>query len=114
GDAAANYRMLEACGCPVLREVPADARYATVVVDALLGAGVSGAATGPMLEGIREINSGFPMAKVVAVDIPSGMPTDTGEASGEFARADATVTFTALKVAQVTPPNCDHVGELVV
>jgi NAD(P)H-hydrate epimerase len=33
---------------------------------------------------------------------------------GEFARADYTVTFTAPKVSQVLPPNCDHVGELVV
>src|SRR5207253_6664092 len=31
-----------------------------------------------------------------------------------FARADYTVTFTAPKVAHVMPPNCDHVGELVV
>ncbi|HYW45129.1 MAG TPA: NAD(P)H-hydrate dehydratase [Bryobacteraceae bacterium] len=113
GDAAANYRMLDACGCPVRREIPAGARNATLVVDALLGTGIAGPATGRMLEGIREINSGFPLARVVAVDIPSGMPSDTGEPVGEFARADATVTFSALKIAQVMPPNCDHVGELV-
>ena len=114
GDAAANYRMLEACGCPVAREIPPDARYATLLLDALLGTGISGPATGRMLEAIREINRGFPLAKVVAVDIPSGMPSDSGEPVGEFARADATVTFTAFKVGQVLPPNCDHVGELVV
>jgi NAD(P)H-hydrate epimerase len=114
GDAAANFRMLAACGCPVLREIPAEARQATLVVDALLGTGISGPATGVMLEGIREINSGFPLAKVVAVDIPSGMPSDSGAPVGEFARADYTVTFTAPKTGQVLPPNCDHVGELVV
>ncbi len=114
GDAAANYRMLAVCGCPVLREIPAEARDATLVLDALLGTGVAGPAAGAMLEGIREINRGFPRAKVVAVDIPSGMPTDTGEPVGEFARADATVTLSALKPALVLPPNCDHVGELVV
>jgi len=114
GDAAANYRMLLACGCPVAREIPPDARYATLLLDALLGTGISGPATGRMLEAIREINVGFPSAKVVAVDIPSGMPSDSGEPVGEFARADATVTFTAFKVGQVLPPNCDHVGELVV
>jgi NAD(P)H-hydrate epimerase len=114
GDAAANYRMLETCGCPVLRAIPPEARNATLVIDALLGTGVSGAASGVMLEGIREINSGFPLAKVVAVDLPSGMPTDSGEPTGEFSRADATVTFSALKVAQAVPPNCDHMGELVV
>jgi hydroxyethylthiazole kinase-like uncharacterized protein yjeF len=114
GDAAANYRMLLACGCPVAREIPAGARYATLLLDALLGTGISGPATGRMLDAIREINHGFPLAKVVAVDIPSGMPTDSGEPVGEFVRADATVTFAAFKVAQVLPPNCDHVGELVV
>src|SRR6516164_3462384 len=51
GDAAANYRMLEACGCPVLREIPAESRNATLVVDALLGTRVSGPAPGKMLEG---------------------------------------------------------------
>jgi NAD(P)H-hydrate epimerase len=114
GDAAANYRMLRACGCPVLEQIPAEARCATLVVDALLGTGLTGPATGPMLDAIREINTGFPLAKVVAVDIPSGMPSDSGEAAGEFARADATVTFTAPKIAHAMPPNCDRMGELIV
>ncbi len=114
GDAAANYRMLQACGCPVLNAIPPEARTATLVIDALLGTGISGPATGQMLDAIREINSGFPLAQVVAVDIPSGIPSDSGEPAGEFARADATVTFTAPKPAQVLPPNCDRIGELVV
>ncbi|MBZ5617493.1 MAG: NAD(P)H-hydrate dehydratase [Acidobacteriia bacterium] len=114
GDAAANYRMLIACDCAVVPEIPPEARHATLLLDALLGTGISGPATGRMLEGIREINQGFPLAKVVAVDIPSGMPSDSGEPVGESARADVTVTFTAPKMALVLPPNCDHVGELVV
>jgi hydroxyethylthiazole kinase-like uncharacterized protein yjeF len=111
GDAALNYRMLQVCGCTVVREIPADARLATVVVDALLGTGTHGAATGAMLDAIGEINRGFPLAKLVAVDIPSGMASDTGDAPGEQARADYTITFTAPKLAQVLPPNCDRVGE---
>ena len=114
GDAEANYRMLQACGCPVLPGIPLEARNATLVVDALLGTGVSGPAAGLMLEGIREINHGFPLAKVVAVDLPSGMPSDSGEPVGECARADCTVTFTAPKLAHALPPNCDRVGELTV
>lgn len=114
GDAAANLRMLSACGCEVLREIPPEARHATLVIDALLGTGIAGAARGPMLDAIREINSGFPLAKVVAVDIPSGMASDSGASEGEFARADATVTFTAPKIAHAMPPNCDRMGELVV
>ena len=112
GDAAQNYRMLQACGCPVARDISAEVRLATIVVDALLGTGISGPATGAMLDAIREINRGFPLAKVVAVDIPSGMPSDTGQPLGEQARADYTVTFTAPKPAQALAPNCDAVGEL--
>ena len=114
GDAAANYRMLLACGGAVSREISVSARLATVLVDALLGTGISGPASGPMLDGIREINGGFPLAKVVAVDIPSGLPSDAAEATGEFARADCTVTFTAPKIAHAMPPNCDRMGALVV
>jgi len=114
GEAAANFEMLRACGCALAGEISPRARLASLVIDALLGTGVSGPAAGRSLEGIREINIGFPLAKVVAVDIPSGMPSDSGEPAGEFARADATVTFTAPKVGQVLAPNCDCVGELVV
>jgi len=96
----------------VAREIPAEAHLATVVVDALLGTGIKGPATGAMLDAIREINRGFPRAKVVAVDIPSGMPSDSGEPLGEQARADCTVTFTAPKPAHALAPNCDAVGEL--
>jgi hydroxyethylthiazole kinase-like uncharacterized protein yjeF len=112
GDAALNYRMLQACGCAVAREVTGDTRMATIVVDALLGTGIKGPATGEMLAAIREINGGFPLAKVVAVDIPSGMPSDAGEPVGEQARADYTVTFTAPKPAHALAPNSDLVGEL--
>jgi hydroxyethylthiazole kinase-like uncharacterized protein yjeF len=112
GEAADNFRMLTACGCAFSRQVTPDMRLATLVIDGLLGTGVKGPATGVVLESIREINTGFPLAKIVAVDIPSGMPSDSGAPVGEFVRADYTVTFTAVKVSQALPPNCDHVGEL--
>jgi NAD(P)H-hydrate epimerase len=114
GDAAGSYRMLLAAGGTVLHEIPPEARNATLVIDALLGTGVTPPAGGAMLDAIREINTGFPLAKVVAVDLPSGMPSDTGAAAGEFARADFTVTFTAPKIAHTMPPNCGHVGEWTV
>ena len=112
GEAAENFRMLAACGCAFTRETPGETILATVVIDALLGTGITGPAKGAMLESIREINSGFPLAKIVAIDIPSGMPSDSGFPVGESVRADYTVTFTALKVSQALPPNCDRMGEL--
>lgn len=107
-------RMLEACGCKVSVSITEPMRRATLVIDAVLGTGVSGAARGKPLEAIREINHGFPGARVVAVDVPSGMNTDSGSSEGEVARADATVTFTAPKLCHVLPPNCDRVGEWTV
>lgn len=112
GDAAANYQMLAFTGCPVHLEVTPEMHAATIVVDALLGTGMRGPATGRVAELIHEINSGFPAAKVVAVDIPSGLSSDEPISEGEWVRADYTVTFTAPKVGQSLPPGCDRTGEL--
>src|SRR5664279_5239418 len=49
GDAAAHYRMLKTCGCPIWPGIEPGARYATLVVDALLGTGISGPARGCLL-----------------------------------------------------------------
>jgi NAD(P)H-hydrate epimerase len=114
GDAQANRQMLEACGCPVLNELPNEANLATVVVDAILGTGLAGAANGPALRAIRLINNRFPLAKVVAVDIPSGLPPDATNPTGEFVRADYTVTFTAAKRSQCLSPSYEFMGKLVV
>jgi ADP-dependent NAD(P)H-hydrate dehydratase / NAD(P)H-hydrate epimerase len=112
GDAAENYRMLLGCGCPVERTIRPEMHLASLVIDALLGTGLRGPAEGAMLHAIRALNHDFPLADVVAVDIPSGLPSDAGAPTGEFARATATVTFTAPKVAHALPPNCDHMGDL--
>ena len=111
GDAADNARMPAAVGCPFVYEVDEDMRRSTLVVDAVLGTGLDGPATGRALELIQQINRGFPLAKVVAVDLPSGMLSDTGVCAGEFVRADYTVTFTAPKVCHVLAPACDNVGQ---
>ncbi len=112
GDAPENAGMLRVCGLDFVREITAEMRSATLVIDALLGTGLRGPASGAMLSAIREINGAFPDAKVVAVDVPSGLASDIGEASGEFVRADATVTFTALKMCHAIAPACDWMGEL--
>ncbi len=112
GDALANRRMLDACGCPVLRELPNEPNLASVVVDAVLGTGLTGSANGSALDAIRAINERFPLAKKVAVDVPSGLPSDASNPTGEFVRADYTVTFTAAKRSQCFSPVYEHVGQL--
>ena len=114
GDALANLRMLEAAGVACLRQIPNRAVLATIVVDAVLGTGIIGSARGGAFDAIEAINSAFPLAKVVAVDLPSGMSSDAGSQDGLIARADVTVTFTAPKLCHVMPPNCNRLGKLVV
>ncbi len=114
GDAAANYRMFQIAGGSTVSAILPEMRAATLIIDALLGTGLRGPATGTYAELIGEINAGFPLAKIVAVDIPSGMPGDAAASQGECVRADATVTFTAPKVAQVLWPNYERCGELVI
>jgi len=114
GDAEANYRMFVACGGVAVPEITTAMRSASLVLDALLGTGLSGPVTGRYAELIHEMNSGFPLAKIVAVDIPSGMASDAGTSQGGCVRASYTVTFTAPKLGQVLSPNCDSLGELIV
>jgi ADP-dependent NAD(P)H-hydrate dehydratase / NAD(P)H-hydrate epimerase len=112
GDAAQNLAMLRASGLQEYRDFGPEMRTATLVIDAVLGTGLSGPAKGPALDAILEINSAFPFAKVVAVDIPSGLSGESGAPPGVYVRADATVTFTAPKLCHALSPACDLMGEL--
>ena len=85
-----------------------------VLIDGLLGTGLTGPARGFIAQAVSDINSRRPCFRVLSVDIPSGLPSDSGEPIGEAVTADATVTFTAPKRAQVFPPNCLQVGRLAV
>ena len=114
GDAAANRKMLEVCGCPVQSILRDEPNVATIVVDAVLGTGLKGPASGPSLEAIQRINTRFPNALKVAVDIPSGLPSDETKPEGEFVRADYTVTFTASKKSQVFSGSYGLMGRLAV
>jgi hydroxyethylthiazole kinase-like uncharacterized protein yjeF len=121
GDAEVNYKRLMEGGLPMT--VPDKASWeaikgklsnATLVIDAILGTGLSKPLSGFLLDVVRDIPVAFPKAKVVAVDLPTGVSADTGELIGESVRADASVTFTAPKIAHVFPPACERVGEWVV
>jgi ADP-dependent NAD(P)H-hydrate dehydratase / NAD(P)H-hydrate epimerase len=112
GDAAQNLTMLRACGIQEYRDFGVEMRTATLVIDAVLGTGLDGPAKGSALDAILEINAGFPLAQVVAVDIPSGLSGDSGVPPGDYVHADATVTFTAPKVCHALPPACNLMGDV--
>ncbi len=88
---------------------------ADLLVDAVLGTGLDAAPSGVPALAIAALagrhQAGVP---VVAVDLPSGVPSDGGWADWPTARATLTVTFAAPKRGHVLPPACDAVGELVV
>lgn len=121
GDAAVNLKLLAESGPPEVAEdeaawlglKPALADT-TLLIDAILGTGLSKPLEGFLLGVVRDLNSSFPRARVVAVDLPSGLSADTGELIGECVRADFSVTFTAPKRAHVFPPACEQVGEWLV
>jgi NAD(P)H-hydrate epimerase len=112
GDALENHRMLKAVGCPVWHKITEEMRSATLVIDAVLGTGVEGAARGKSAEMIDAINQGFPLADVVAVDVPSGVASDSGEVAGTAVRAKHTITFTAPKPCLVLSPACELAGKV--
>ncbi len=94
-------------GVAALRVEQAD----TVVVDALLGIGMRGALRPEYRDAINWINgSGLP---VVAVDIPSGLNSDTGVAAEVVVRAAVTVCFIGLKQGLLTADGPDCTGEIV-
>jgi NAD(P)H-hydrate epimerase len=112
-DAKVNFdRLRDECRVEPAREIPTklrERREITVVVDALLGTGAKGAPHGRILELIRATRE-FPEAKVVAIDVPSGLG-----GGGEGVRADITVTFTAPKVEHYLAAGAqENVGRLIV
>ncbi|MGH9401547.1 MAG: NAD(P)H-hydrate dehydratase [Terriglobia bacterium] len=117
GDAAVNYARLAESGAPEI--VPDSEAWlrirpslssSTLIVDALLGTGLSKPLHGFLLDVVRDLN-GISGARRVAVDLPSGISADTGELIGECIHAEASVTFTAPKYAHIFPPACEQVGE---
>jgi ADP-dependent NAD(P)H-hydrate dehydratase / NAD(P)H-hydrate epimerase len=126
GDAALNLERWRQDGGPVttitntaqwiagMRDMVGGAE---LIVDAMLGTGLHGSAEGLFAQVIRDVNervSQPPRARVIAVDMPSGLPSDGPSSSGPVIQADWTVTFTAPKIGQLLSPNCETVGHLVV
>jgi NAD(P)H-hydrate epimerase len=87
---------------------------AELVVDALLGTGLTGPVEGLLRVVIEDLNRRPAKVPVVAVDIPSGLASDGEEGGGPVVRADCTVTFTAPKLGHVLSASSDCVGELAV
>lgn len=84
---------------------------AEIIVDALLGTGLTRELSSPWSEWVDAVNqSSLP---VVSVDIPSGLFADTGVVAGVAIKADMTVCFIGLKQGMFTAQGKDVCGEVV-
>lgn len=83
----------------------------TIYVDALFGIGLSGEVTGEYARAIDLFNAG--KGYKVALDVPSGVDSDTGCVHGCAVKADLTVTFGFCKRGLVLFPGCEYAGEVV-
>ena len=116
GDAAVNLRKIS----PVV--IQSDEEWDDfasqgnpgLVVDALLGTGVTRPVEGLYRHVVESLPERFPDATVLSIDIPSGLAADSGELIGPAIRADVTVTFSALKHCLVFPPAHKWAGDIVV
>jgi hydroxyethylthiazole kinase-like uncharacterized protein yjeF len=83
-----------------------------VWIDALFGAGLSRPLSGPAAAAALRMAEA--PEQVVAVDVPSGVPGDTGKPIGPASCAAVTVTFHAKKPAHVLEPGRSRCGDVVV
>ncbi len=109
GDIAANWKIL-----PQDVEITDDPQIEgrTLVIDAMIGIGLSSDLRGKILEAVKTINA-MKNVKVVAVDVPTGLNSDTGEVMGEAVKADLTVTFGIYKTGLFAAKGPSFCGKLV-
>ncbi len=88
-----------------------NAKDADVIIDAILGTGLTRALDDAWCNVVEHINAAN--TPVIAVDLPSGLHADTGVIQGAAIRADATVCFIGLKRGLFTAQARDCCGELV-
>jgi NAD(P)H-hydrate epimerase len=118
GAAAHQLRSLLTLGLPIHppsqpgRHDSGELPGADLIVDALLGFGLSGPPTGPAARLIAAANA-HP-APILAVDLPSGLDARTGDSYEPCIRADATLTLALPKTGLLTPTARPVIGELAV
>jgi NAD(P)H-hydrate epimerase len=118
GDAAIAWGVAEKAGIHATQLAAASSAEwekalagADWIVDALLGTGAMGVPRGAIATAIEAVNAAARGgARVFAVDVPSGLDCDTGQALGPCVRADVTATFVARKVGFDAPAAAPLLG----
>ena len=108
GDAKLAYEDFKSSGGQVHAFAPELLGQGDVIVDALLGTGLKGGVREDLGRVIERINlSGRP---VFAIDVPSGLDSDTGIPLGHTVRADCTITFVGLKTGLFIGDGPEYTG----
>ena len=111
GDALRAFQDYSDAGGSTLRWDSAHLSDADVIVDAILGTGLSRPVNDDLFAVISTLNSsGIP---ILSIDIPSGLHADSGAVLGNAIHADATVTFIGLKLGFYLGEGPNHVGHLM-
>ncbi|MEX2718602.1 MAG: NAD(P)H-hydrate dehydratase [Candidatus Sigynarchaeum springense] len=111
-EARSNWNVISRAPFSIHMEVFKDASYIdniqgidanSIIIDALLGAGIKGNVREPVATAIRKINALHEASRcpVVAVDVPSGLNMDDGTTGNAFVRATRSVTFHLQKKGMV-------------
>jgi len=108
-DASAALRAWRAAGGDIAGALPAAQDWG-LVVDGIFGIGLEREVTGRHAEWIAAVNR--LRSPVLALDVPSGLQSDTGRVMGSAIRATHTVTFIALKPGLLTLDGPDHCGDV--
>jgi NAD(P)H-hydrate epimerase len=113
GDAARAVAMARAAGVPI-GNFDADASIAAtgseLIVDALLGTGLTRDVDGPMAAAVAAIQAAA--LPVLALDVPTGLDSDSGAIRGSAVAADATISFVGLKAGCFLGAGPDMTGTL--
>ena len=115
GDAKINFDIIKRMNINIdvisdIEDLKYIVRSYDIIVDAIFGTGISGTVRGISYDVISEINDNAKY--IVAVDVPSGINSDSGEICGVCIKADKTVTFAAYKVGMLMFPAADYVGKV--
>jgi NAD(P)H-hydrate epimerase len=122
GDGRVAARLLEERGIPVrlvdvegaaAGDLDAALAVAALVVDAVFGSSLHGPPRAPADQAIQAIGAARAAgARVLAVDMPSGVEAHSGHAHAAAVAADETLTFSAMKLGQALEPGRSHAGQV--
>jgi NAD(P)H-hydrate epimerase len=118
GDAGVNFRIIKKSGLPIdvfgnrhdAARLAQNLAGVSWIVDALLGTGARGEPRAPLDAVIDQINAAD--ARRLAVDVPSGLDCDTGDAARHTILAADTCTFVAVKRGFLVPGAERYAGRI--